>query len=124
MPELLKFLIQHQGYIKILLKILKTNHNRNTRKRCWRCDWVFNFDIKAFFDEIDHELLMRAVHKHTDNKWLLLYIERLLKASMQAEDGTLYSRGKGSPQGSVINPLFANPNESQMSLNYRYLCSI
>jgi hypothetical protein len=46
------------------------------RKRCWRYDWVLDLDIKGFFDNIDHELLMRAVTKHTDNKWLLLYIER------------------------------------------------
>jgi RNA-directed DNA polymerase len=51
---------------------------------------------------------MRAVRKHTDNKWLLLYIERWLEAPVQAEDGTLFSRGKGSPQGSVISPLLAN----------------
>jgi RNA-directed DNA polymerase len=74
------------------------------RKRCWRYDWVLDCDIKAFFDEIDHELLMRAVRKHTDNRWLLLYIERWLKAPMQAEDGTLCSRGKGSPQGSGFSP--------------------
>ena len=78
------------------------------RKRCWRHDWVLDCDIKAFFDEIDHELLMRAVRKHTDNKWLLLYIERWQKAPVQAEDGTLISREKGSPQGSVISPLLAN----------------
>jgi RNA-directed DNA polymerase len=78
------------------------------RKRCWRYDWVLDLDIKGFFDTIDHELLMRAVRKHTDNKWLLLYIERWLKAPVQAEDGTLDSRGKGSPQGSVISPLLAN----------------
>jgi RNA-directed DNA polymerase len=78
------------------------------RKRCWRHDWVLDCDIKAFFDEIDHELLMRAVRKHTDNKWLMLYIERWLKAPVQAEDGTLISREKGSPQGSVISPLLAN----------------
>jgi RNA-directed DNA polymerase len=78
------------------------------RKRCWRYDWVLDLDIKAFFDEIDHELLMRAVGKHTDSKWLLLYIERWLKAPVQAEDGTLVSREKGSPQGSVISPLLAN----------------
>ena len=78
------------------------------RKRCWRYDWVLDCDIKAFFDEIDHELLMCAVRKHTDNRWLLLYIERWLKAPVQAEDGTLHSREKGSPQGSVISPLLAN----------------
>jgi RNA-directed DNA polymerase len=78
------------------------------RKRCWRYDWVLDFDIKAFFDEIDHELLMRAVRKHTDSKWLLLYIERWLKAPVQAANGTIVGRGKGSPQGSVISPLLAN----------------
>ena len=78
------------------------------RKRCWRYNWVVDLDIKGFFDNIDHGLLMRAVRKHTDNKWLLLYIERWLKAPVQAEDGTLVSREKGSPQGSVISPLLAN----------------
>ena len=78
------------------------------RKRCWRYNWAVDLDIKGFFDNIDHELLMRAVRKHTDNKWLLLYIERWLKAPVQAEDGTIFSRGKGSPQGSVISPLLAN----------------
>jgi RNA-directed DNA polymerase len=78
------------------------------RQRCWRFDWVLDLDIKAFFDEIDHELLMRAVRKHTDCRWLLLYIKRWLKAPAQLEDGTLVSRGKGSPQGSVISPLLAN----------------
>ena len=52
--------------------------------------------------------MMRAVRKHTDCRWLLLYIERWLKAPMQLEDGTLVSRTKGSPQGSVISPLLAN----------------
>jgi len=70
--------------------------------------WLIDLDIKGFFDNIDHELLMRAVRKHTDSKWLLLYIERWLKAPVQAEDGTLVDRQKGSPQGSVISPLLAN----------------
>ena len=74
------------------------------RQRCWRFDWVLDLDIKAFFDEIDHQLLMRAVRKHTDCQWLLLYIERWLKAPAQLEDGSLVSRDKGSPQGSVMTP--------------------
>jgi RNA-directed DNA polymerase len=78
------------------------------RKRCWRYNWVVDLDIKGFFDNIDHELLMRAVRKHTDSKWLLLYIERWLKAPVQIADGTLVNREKGSPQGSVISPLLAN----------------
>jgi RNA-directed DNA polymerase len=78
------------------------------RKRCWCYNWVVDLDIKGFFDNIDHGLLMRAVRKHTDNRWLLLYIERWLTAPVQAEDGMLVSREKGSPQGSVISPLLAN----------------
>ena len=79
-----------------------------TRKRCWRYDWVLEFDIQGLFDNIDHELLMRAVRKHTASKWILLYIERWLKAPFQKEDGTLMERGKGTPQGGVISPLLAN----------------
>jgi RNA-directed DNA polymerase len=78
------------------------------RRRCWRYDWVVDLDIKGFFDNIDHELLMRAVRKHTDNKWLLLCIVRWLKAPVQARDGRVIKRRKGSPQGSVISPLLAN----------------
>ena len=78
------------------------------RKRCWRYDWVLDLDIKAFFDNLDHDLLMRAVRKHTDSKWVILYIERWLKAPVQLEDGTLEKRGKGTPQGGVISPLLAN----------------
>ena len=78
------------------------------RERCWRYDWVLDVDIKGFFDNIDHELMMKAVRKHTDCKWILLYIERWLKAPVQLEDGTLEARDKGTPQGGVISPLLAN----------------
>jgi RNA-directed DNA polymerase len=79
-----------------------------TRERCWRYDWVLEFDIKGLFDNINHNLLMRAVKKHTDCKWVLLYIDRWLKAPFQGEDGTLVERVKGTPQGGVISPLLAN----------------
>jgi len=78
------------------------------RQRCWRHNWVLDLDIKGFFDNLDHELVMRAVQKHTDCKWLLLYIERWLKAPAQQQDGTLVTRDKGTPQGGVISPLLAN----------------
>ena len=78
------------------------------RQRCWRNDWVVDLDIKGFFDNIDHELLMRAVRKHAKDKWVVLYIERWLKAPVQEEDGTLVPREKGTPQGGVISPLLAN----------------
>ena len=41
------------------------------RQRCWRYDWVLDLDIKGFFDNIDHSLLLRAVRKHTDCRWIL-----------------------------------------------------
>jgi len=78
------------------------------RQRCWRYDWVLDLDIKGFFDSIDHRLLMRAVRKHTDCRWVLLYIERWLKAPVQLEDGSLIHREKGTPQGGVISPVLAN----------------
>ena len=78
------------------------------RQRCWRYGWVLDLDIQAFFDTIPHDLLLRAVRKHTDCKWVLLYIERWLTAPVQLEDGTLEPREKGTPQGSVVSPLLAN----------------
>ncbi len=78
------------------------------RQRCWRYDWVVDLDINGFFDNLDHELVMRAVHKHTEHKWLHLYIERWLKASAKMKDGTVVEREKGTPQGGVISPLLAN----------------
>jgi RNA-directed DNA polymerase len=79
-----------------------------TRERCWRYDWLLEFDIKGLFDNIDHELLMRAVRKHTDCKWLILYIERWLRAPFQMEDGRVIERRAGTPQGGVISPVLAN----------------
>jgi len=79
-----------------------------TRQRCWKLDWVIDLDIKGFFDNIDHDLLMRAVKKHAKEKWVVLYIERWLKAPAQAEDGHVTERGKGTPQGGVVSPLLAN----------------
>ncbi|MBN9231994.1 MAG: group II intron reverse transcriptase/maturase [Legionella sp.] len=79
-----------------------------TKSRCWQYDWVIEFDIKGLFDNISHELLMKAVHKHTTNKWVILYIERWLKAPMQQEDGTIINRICGVPQGGVISPILSN----------------
>jgi group II intron reverse transcriptase/maturase len=79
-----------------------------TRQRCWKRAWVLDMDIKGFFDNIDHELLMLAVNKHVKHKWMRLYIERWLKASVQHRDGRLETRDVGTPQGGVISPLLAN----------------
>ena len=72
------------------------------RQRCWRHDWVIDLDIRSFFDEIDRELLMRAVRRHTECAWVLLYIGRWLQAPVSMPDGTLVHRKKGTPQGSVV----------------------
>jgi len=78
------------------------------RQRCWRYDWILDLDIKGFFDNIPQDLLIRAVKKHVKEQWMVLYIERWLKAPVQEEDGQLVPREKGTPQGGVISPLLAN----------------
>jgi RNA-directed DNA polymerase len=72
-----------------------------TRKRCWEYDWVLEFDIVGLFDNISHQLLMKAVKKHVKEKWQKLYIERWL-------EGTGSNSAKGVPQGGVISPVLAN----------------
>src|SRR5262249_50358224 len=79
-----------------------------TRKRCWKYEWGLEFDIKGLFDNIDHELLLRALDKHTECKWVKLYIRRWLNAPMQKADGSLVERTKGTPQGGVVSPVLAN----------------
>lgn len=79
-----------------------------TRRRCWKQDWVLDLDIRAFFDSVPHDLLLKAVAHHTQERWLLLYIERWLKAPMLMPNGTLAAREQGTPQGSPISPLLAN----------------
>ena len=74
------------------------------RERCWRNDWVIDLDIKGFFDNIDHQLLMKALRRHVRRKWILLYVERWLKAPAQLDDGALVERDKGTPQGGVMTP--------------------
>jgi RNA-directed DNA polymerase len=81
---------------------------RITRERCWRYDWVIELDIRKLFDRIDHELLMKAVRKHTDSPWEILYIERWLKAPFQMQDGSMVERTMGTPQGGVVSPVLAN----------------
>lgn len=79
-----------------------------TRQRCWKFNWVLEFDIKGLFDNISHSLLMKAIHKHTQCKWEVLYIERWLTADMVDKKGQVIPRTKGTPQGGVISPLLAN----------------
>jgi len=79
-----------------------------TRKRCWYYDWVVEFDIRGLFDNIRHDLLMKALRHHCDCRWILLYVERWLKAPLRQQDGSLVTRDRGTPQGAVVSPLLAN----------------
>ena len=79
-----------------------------TRERCWKHNWVVEFDIKAAFDQIDHSLLMKAVRKHVKEDWILLYIERWLTAPFETAEGTSVPRERGTPQGGVVSPILMN----------------
>jgi RNA-directed DNA polymerase len=81
---------------------------RAARQCCWRYDWVLDLDVRAFFDTIDWALMLKAVRQHTDCPWVLLYVDRWLKAPVQVEDGGIVPRAAGTPQGGVISPLLAN----------------
>ena len=69
---------------------------------------VIDLDLRSFFDSLDHALVLRALARHTSERWIPLYVQRWLKAPLQREDGTLEARDRGSPQGSAISPLLAN----------------
>lgn len=78
------------------------------RERCWRFKWALDLDIQGFFDNLDHMLVMRAVRRFTDCRWILLYVERWLKADVVLPDGSHEARDRGTPQGGVISPVLAN----------------
>ncbi|QHS58382.1 group II intron reverse transcriptase/maturase [Chitinophaga agri] len=75
--------------------------------RCGYYSWVVDIDIRAFFDSIDHELLLKAIEWYTKEKWILMYIKRWLKAGIMC-NGEVRRGEKGTPQGGVISPLLAN----------------
>ncbi|AHM56105.1 hypothetical protein EAL2_808p04500 (plasmid) [Peptoclostridium acidaminophilum DSM 3953] len=85
------------------------------RERSWKYDYVIELDVKGLFDNIDHELLMRVVEKHVDEKWAKLYIKRWLEAPFTTKEGQHIARKAGTPQGGVISPVLAN-----MFLHYAF----
>lgn len=78
------------------------------RKRCWKNDWVIDLDIPKFFDSVRWDLVVKAVEAHTDDRWVVLYVRRWLRAPLQLPDGTLRQRDRGTPQGSAVSPVLAN----------------
>ena len=78
------------------------------RERCWKKDWVLDLDVQKFFDSVDHDLMVSAVEANTDQKWVVLYVKRWLKAPIRMPDGRLEERERGTPQGSAVSPVLAN----------------
>jgi len=78
------------------------------RSNCLEKAWVLDVDIKGFFDNISHKSMMELLSQHTQEKWVLMYVERWLKAGVEQEDSSIVARTKGTPQGGVISPLLAN----------------
>ncbi len=75
---------------------------------CKQFNWAIDLDIKGFFDNIDHRLMLRAVKHFTTKRHILLYVKRWLQCPVQKKDGSIEQRSKGTPQGGVISPLLAN----------------
>lgn len=78
------------------------------RARCWKRNWVIDLDIRAFFDTVPWDLVLKAVEANTDDAWVVLYVRRWLAAPLQTTDGTLTERDTGTPQGSSVSPVLAN----------------
>jgi RNA-directed DNA polymerase len=81
---------------------------KQCQENCIRYAWVIDVDIKGFFDNINHGFMLELLQQHTSEKWVMMYAERWLKAGVEQEDGSIATRTKGTPQGGVISPLFAN----------------
>ena len=79
-----------------------------TRKRCWQRDWVLEYDIRGLFDNIDHQLLLKALRHHCDERWVLLHVERWLTVPIVGKDGQATARTVGTPQGGPLSPILAN----------------
>lgn len=90
---------------------LKSAHDalEQVRQNCYKQDWVIDMDIAGFFDEIDHEVMLKAVEHVMEEKWVKMYVSRWLEMPVQTADGALREKqGKGTPQGGVISPILAN----------------
>lgn len=90
---------------------MKSAHQavKTIMSNCYKYDWVIDLDISNFFDEIDHELMLRAVGHVLEERWVSLYVKRWLEMPVQAKAGEVHAKGgKGTPQGGVISPLLSN----------------
>jgi retron-type reverse transcriptase len=69
--------------------------------------WVVDRDISAFFDEVNHDILLHQISRRIEDKPVLDLIRRYLKTGIMI-DGKIKRRDKGTPQGSPLSPLLAN----------------
>jgi retron-type reverse transcriptase len=72
-----------------------------------RVNWVLDADIRGFFDNVDHEWMMRFLQHRLADQRILRLIQKWLKAGV-SEDGVWSETKVGTPQGAVISPLLAN----------------
>ena len=71
-------------------------------------EWVFEADIKACFDEIDHTALMGRVRRRIGDKRVLGWVKAFLRAGILTEEGRNRETITGTPQGGILSPLLAN----------------
>ena len=64
-------------------------------------------DIKGFFDNVDHEWMIKFLEHRVQDRRVLRMIKRFLKAGV-VEEGQLQASGEGTPQGGVISPMLRN----------------
>ena len=84
---------------------------KRCRERCWKKDWVIDLDVQKFFDSVDHDRMVKAVEANTDQKWIVLYVKRWLKAPILMPDGRLEERDRGTPQGGLCSAEHNDPYE-------------
>ena len=78
------------------------------RTNAFTHDFAIDVDIKGFFDTIDHELMLKGLKHYCSDKWVLMYVERWLKAGVIQKEGSYQASITGTPQGGVISPLLSN----------------
>ena len=94
------------------------------RQRCQKRDWVLDLDVQKFFDSVDHDLMVKAVQANTDQRWVVLYVKRWLKAPLALPEGTLQERDRGTPQGSAVTPPTQSITHAMVTLRIGTLVAV
>lgn len=80
---------------------------KQSEQNCFGHDFVVDLDIRGFFDNINHDLMMKALRHCCKDEWIALYVSKWLKAGILAE-GVFEETKAGTPQGGVVSPLLTN----------------